>query len=267
MFYTVEPVQDGERITILRRVGDVQAVLAGYHIPPGTHRDTPAVDVLTQILSDSPSGRLHKALIETKKASKLHGYCYQLHDPGLLILGAEAPREAPLDSTRDTLIQTIENVIKEPPSNEELARARNKLLKQIELNLNSSDQVGVELSEWMAMGDWRPLFLHRQRLQNVSVEDVTRVAAAYLKPSNRTLGMFIPTPKPDRAEIPATPDLAEVIREYKGGEGVTAGEAFEATPANIDGRTTRKALPSGLKLALLPKKTRGDNVVAQLTPI
>ena len=29
-----------------------------------------------------------------------------------------------------------------------------------------------------------------------------RVAAAYLKPSNRTVGVFIPTAKPDRAEIP-----------------------------------------------------------------
>jgi zinc protease len=99
-FYTIEPVQDGERITILRRVGDVQAVLAGYHIPSGTHRDAPAIDVLTQILSDSPSGRLHKALIETKKAGKLRSHCLQLRDPGLLILGAEAPREASLDSAR-----------------------------------------------------------------------------------------------------------------------------------------------------------------------
>ena len=89
------------------------------------------------------------------------------------------------DSARDTLIQTIENLIKAPPTKEEVDRARNQLLKQIELNLNSSDQVGVELSEWMAMGDWRQLFVRRRRLQNVTVEDVTRVAAAYLKPSNR----------------------------------------------------------------------------------
>ena len=36
--------------------------------PPGSHPDFAAVDMLTQILADTPSGRLHKALVETKKA-------------------------------------------------------------------------------------------------------------------------------------------------------------------------------------------------------
>jgi zinc protease len=36
--YTEEPAQDGERLVTLRRVGDVQAALAAYHIPAGSHR-------------------------------------------------------------------------------------------------------------------------------------------------------------------------------------------------------------------------------------
>ena len=46
---------------------------------------------------------------------------------------------------------------------------------------------------------------------------MARVAKAYLKSSNRTLGEFIPTATPDRAEIPATPDAAVRFKDYKGG--------------------------------------------------
>src|SRR5690349_1585177 len=60
--YTAEPVQDGERTTTVRRVGDVQMIDIVYHVPPGTHPDFPAVEVLGSILADTPSGRLYKAL-------------------------------------------------------------------------------------------------------------------------------------------------------------------------------------------------------------
>ena len=86
-----------------------------------------------------------------------------------------------------------------------------------------------------------------------------RVAEAYFKPSNRTVGRFLPEAKPDRAAIPATPDVADLVRGYKGEAAIAAGEAFAATPANIDARTHR-GQEGGLKYALLPKQTRGNSV-------
>jgi zinc protease len=77
--------------------------------------------------------------------------------------------------------------------------------------------------------------------------------------------MFIPTAAPERADIPAVPDIAALVKDYRGSDKVAAGETFEATPANIDRRTIVRKLPGGMKLALLPKKTRGATVVAQLT--
>ncbi|HYX41569.1 MAG TPA: pitrilysin family protein, partial [Pyrinomonadaceae bacterium] len=117
---------------------------------------------------------------------------------------------------------------------------------------------------FIAAGDWRLFFLHRDRIRKITPEDVARVAANYFKPSNRTLGLFIPTPKPDRAEIPPTPDVVAMLRDYKGDATVAAGEAFDPSPANIESRTARTDV-GGLKLALLPKKTRGGSVTAQMT--
>ena len=40
-------------------------------------------------------------------------------------------------------------------------------------------------------GDWRFLFIHRDRIAKVKPDDVNRVAAKYLRQINRTVGMFI----------------------------------------------------------------------------
>jgi zinc protease len=106
--------------------------------------------------------------------------------------------------------------------------------------------------------------MHRDRLRKVSVEDVQRVAKYYFKPDNRTVGVFVPTAQPDRAEVPAVPDVAAMMKDYKGDAAVSLGEAFDPSPQNIDARTQRSALPGGLKLALMPKETRGDAVSATL---
>ena len=263
--YTVEPVQDGERMTVVRRVGDVQGVLAAYHMPDGASADIGALDVLAGVLGEQSSGRLYKALVDNKKASQVFAEPLELAEPGLMIFGAILGKTDSIDDARNAMLDTIAGVIKEPPSKEEVDRARTRLIKDVDQTLRNSEGVGLALSEYLAKGDWRLLFLERDRLKNVSPADVQRVAAAYLKPSNRTIGQFIPDAKPDRSEIPVKTDLAAVLKDYKGEVAMAAGEAFDPSPRNIESRTERYALPSGMKVSLLPKKTRGGNVNAVIS--
>ena len=114
------------------------------------------------------------------------------------------------------------------------------MLRGIELSLNNSARIGLELSEWQSMGDWRLLFLNRDRIRAVTPDDVKRVAATYLKPSNLTLGIFVPTPKPERSEIPPTPDVAALVKDYKGDTARSVGEAFDPSPNVIEQRTIRE---------------------------
>ena len=261
--YTIEPTQDGERAVTLRRVGDTQLVQAIYHVPAASHADFAAVNILAQVLGDTPSGRLHKALVETKKASSTFGFNFELREPGIAVFGAEVRQGDSLEAARDILVQTIESLGATPPTKEEVERARGQLLKDFDLNMNKADLIGLIMSEYIASGDWRLFFLERDRTRKVTAEEVKQAAARYFKPANRTLGMFIPTPKPDRSEIPATPDVAAMLKDYKGEAAIAAGEAFDPSPTNIESRTKR-AEAGGVKIALLPKKTRGGTVVAQM---
>ncbi|GIT30577.1 MAG: hypothetical protein Ct9H300mP1_26230 [Planctomycetaceae bacterium] len=83
--------------------------------------------------------------------------------------------------------------------------------------------------------------------------------------NNRTVGLFLPTKAPVRTKIPATPNLAEMIGNYKGRKTVATGEAFDVSPENIEKNTIRTTLDNGLKVAMLPKKTRGEAVQLSLT--
>ncbi|HSG09695.1 MAG TPA: pitrilysin family protein [Longimicrobiales bacterium] len=262
--YTREPTQDGERMVTLRRVGDIQVVMTSYHVPPGSSPDYAAVDVLGYVLGDSPSGRLYKALVEPKIASQAGAMAFQLREASPFLSFAQVRAEGDLDAAWRILNETVEGVLTAPVTGEEVARAKAALLKQIELSFNNSAGIALQLSEWAAMGDWRLLFLYRDALEKVTADDVNRVAQAYLKPDNRTVGLFHPTENPDRAEIPDVPDIAALVDGYVGRAAVAEGEAFDPSPANVDARTTTFTLPNGLEVALLPKETRGNAATVRL---
>jgi zinc protease len=262
--YTVDPTQDGERQVTLRRVGDIQAVCAAYHTPSGFHPDYFALMLATDILGDNPSGRLYKALIDTKKASQVYSYGFQLKEPGIVYFNAELLKTASLDSAKNILLDVVENLAKNPPTAEEVERLKTKNLTQIDLLLNSSDNVGLYMSEYISQGDWRLLFYGRDQLKKITPEDIKRVVEKYFIPSNRTLGLFIPTEKPVRAEIPDAPDMVAMLTDFKGGEVKKQGEAFDPSPANIDARTLLGNV-SNIKYGLLQKKTRGESINLQLT--
>jgi len=262
--YTVEPVQDGEREVTLRRTGDLQLVSAMYRVPSAGHPDYPALDVLVQALGAAPTGRLHRALVQKGLASQAWGYERMMHDPGYAYFGAALGKEAPIAPAREALLAALEKLADDPIRDEEVERARTSLLADLDRIQVDAGTLLRWVTEFHAMGDWRLLYLYRDRLKAVTTAEVRRVAAAYLKPANRVLGAFVPTAQPDRADIPPRPDLGAALAGYKGSATVDAGEAFDATPANIEARVQRRTLANGIKVALLPKKTRGGSVVAQL---
>ena len=263
--YTEEPAQDGERLVTLRRVGDVGAVGVVYHAPAGPHPDFAAVEVLAEVLDAQPSGRLYKALVETKKATSVTARAHAYHDPGVLEVLAEVPKGKSLDDARDTMLSVIESLGEQGVTKEEVERARQTLLKERELSDADPNRVAIELSEWAAQGDWRLYFLDRDRIERVTPEQVKEVAGRYLLRSNRTVGLFVPTDAPQRAAIPPTPDVAKLLDGYTGRDASSAGERFEAAPADIQARVRTPDPIGGIKVALLPKKTTGGTVNLQLT--
>lgn len=262
--YTEEPPQDGERIVTLRRVGTVGAVGACYHIPAASHPEYAACELLNQVLQSEPNGRLYKALVETELASSVFGIAFNWHDPGVLVALAQT-EPGKVEAARDAMINTLEKLSEKPITAEEVDRAKRQLLQRQERVLANSQQFAIELSNWAGCGDWRLFFLHRDRLEAADASDVNAAADKYLIASNRTVGVYIPTEKPERAQVPETPRLGDILKGYAGREALAAGEAFDPTPENVEARTLRGKIGEQFEYAFLPKKTRGETVNLQMS--
>lgn len=270
--YTVEPIQDGMRYVELRRVGEGQEVIMAYHAPAAAHPDAAALQVLAGVMNGSGggrggrggggggNGRLTKALVDNKKAESASLRVQQLHDPGLIEVSASLSKDQSIEEVRKIIGETLKGLVSEPPTKEEVDRVKTRLARNLEQQLTDAQQVAMGMTTPVSQGDWRLMFLQHDRIQQVTPEDLVRVAKAYIKDSNLTVGVFIPDAAPDRAAVPNAPTLSSVLRSYKSSITVSRAEEFDPTPANIEKRVVRSQLANGMKVAMLSKKMAGGTV-------
>ena len=122
-------------------------------------------------------------------------------------------------------------MIGEPPTKDEVDRVKTNLLRNLERTLADSQSIATgALNTAISQGDWRLMFLQHDRLEKVTPEDFVRVAKMYFKPSNQTVGYYIPDPNPDRTVVPATPDLEALLTDYKSTVVISRAEVFDPTP-------------------------------------
>ena len=262
--YTLDPSQDGERSVTLRRVGGAPLVYVAHHAGAGSQADFAAAELLASILGDAPAGRLHKRLVEPQLAASSFGFAWSLAEPAPMFLGLQLAPGQDVDKAGAALLATLDALRNEPITSEELERARAAWLKSWELGFTDPETIGVQISNAIARGDWRLYFLQRDQVRKLTLADVQRVADERLVRDNRTVGLYLPTDKPQRAPAPVRSDVAALVKDYKGDPAVTQAEAFDATPANLDARTQTFSLPSGMRVGLIPKGARGRVVQARM---
>jgi zinc protease len=257
--YTAEPPQDGMREVTLRRAGSEQVLDEAFHVPADAHPDSASLSLLTSLLNERPAGLLYKRLVETKLAVSASVELEAMYDPGFLMISVTLPKGGDLTAVRHELDAILQTVRSQDFSQEELERVRHDQLNGYERLLNSAPEMASNLSENVAVGDWRLLFWDRDLLKNVTVADVKRVANAYLIDSNLTVGMYVPDDKPLRAVITPAPKVDALLAGYTGQAAVAEGEHFDATPKNLEARVKR-GVAGSVKTAYLVKKTKGDRI-------
>jgi zinc protease len=262
--YTVEPPQDGMREVTLRRTGSQQVLDEAFHVPADAHPDSVSLSLLASLLNERPAGLLYKRLVETKLAVSASVELESMYDPGFLMISVTLPKDGDLAAVRRELGSIIQTIRTQDFPQEELERVRNDQFNGYERLLNSSSEVASNLSENVAIGDWRLLFWDRDQLKKVTVDDVKRVANTYLVDSNLTVGTFVPEDKPMRAVIAPAPKIDGLLAGYTGQAAVAEGEHFVATPANIESRVKR-GTAGPIKTAYLIKKTKGDRVTGVIS--
>lgn len=262
--YTVEPPQDGERSVVVRRVGGTPVTRLAYHVPPFAHPDCAALSVLGPMVSQPPSGPLYKALVESKQAAQVFAGGCGGHDPGLFNVVAVHAAGTPAAQVDERLLAAIEQLDASALTQEQFDRIKSQFTVGYAQLLKVPQQLASLLTEAVAAGDWRLIFKLVSEVNALQLSDVQRVASTYLRPNNRTLARYEPVATSGQVEVPSVADRSAGLDRLTS-SAVVEGERLDPSPSVLQARTQFSTLPqSGFKLALLPKKTRGDQVAGTI---
>ena len=261
--YTVEPAQDGERFVELKRSGDSKVVGALYHTAPYADKDYAALDALQEILTADPSGYLYKAMIDSQKAASVYAYQPLVRDASFMYFGLEVPADKDIKATETEFRKELDKVATIKYTEQDVERAKAKILKQIENIKNNTIGMAINLTEIVGAGNYKLGMLYRDNVEKLTVADVQKVADKYFKVNNRTVGVFIPTKDEVRVKNVefSNEQIASLTDNYKGKALEKDTAPFEASIKNLKANLVEGKLSNGMKYGLIKKEIKGGKVL------
>ncbi|MBW8040153.1 MAG: insulinase family protein [Planctomycetes bacterium] len=190
---TIEPPQLGERRVTVQDPAQ-PFVLIGYHKPGINHPDNAVFDAITDIVGIGRTSRLHKSLVKEKKiavaASAFQGIPGDKY-PGLFLFYAVPARGHTNQQCAEAIYQEIEKLRTELAAPEDLAKAKTRARASLIRQLDSNSGLAAQMTFYEVItGDWRNLFKQLDKIEQVTAEDVQRVAKEYFTTKNRTVGVI-----------------------------------------------------------------------------
>jgi zinc protease len=123
-----EPVQTEARMLTVERNVPVDAIYKAYHMCSRKDKEYYAVDLISDVLSQGNSSRLHKNLIKDKKLfSDIHAYVMGDFDNGLFVISGKLTQGVTMEVADEAIQQELEKIKKELVSVDELTKVKNKM--------------------------------------------------------------------------------------------------------------------------------------------
>ena len=189
-----EPPQRGERRVRLKREAELPVVMMNHHAPAVGHPDSYALDVLEMILSRGRTSRLHRELVYERRIARYAyaGYHRVSVDATTFSLGAQAMPGQDIAKVEAAIDEVIGRVRDEGVTQAELDKARNQVAASFIFAQESNRGQAMRVGFYEVAGGWRRMNEYLGGIQEVSAEDVQRVARQYLDRDRRTVGILVP---------------------------------------------------------------------------
>ncbi|MDZ7771340.1 MAG: pitrilysin family protein [Balneolaceae bacterium] len=189
--YTKEPEQLGKRQFTIREQSQ-PVLLMGYHAVAQDHPDFDDLQLLGAVISQGRTSRLYKRMVEEEQLAlgvqALNGFPGTKFETMFMTL-AIPNQGVSVDTLQSVIHEEIEKVKQGVLTQEELDRARTNIRAGLIRSLDSNMGLAQSFAAAEAQrGDWRTVFTGIDDLQEVTLEDLQRVARTYLTEDNLTVG-------------------------------------------------------------------------------
>lgn len=216
-----ESPRSAQRRTRLELQLESSLLVAGFMVPGLTHPDRAALSLLDAILVQGRASRLVRALINSGIAGNVQGMLLPLSDPSLYELEVTLQQGRTLEEAEAVLLEVINTLQRDGVTTDELERARQKYLADSWMELRDLNGRANFMGLYeLAFGDFEHGLLFLKSLEQVTVEEVQRVARQYLILENSTVLEAVP--------------LAGAEADVEGAAELEGAEEADATDSESD---------------------------------
>lgn len=191
---TIEPLQFAERRIVMQDKSQ-PVFLMGYHKVDIKHDDNLVFQVMADILGSGRTSRLFKTLVKEQKiainASSFTDFPGSKY-PNMIVFFAFPSKGQTAADCEKIINDEIERIRNQKVSEEELARAKVRARVNLIRGLESNMGLALQMAHFHVLtGNWRNLFHSIDRIDQVTAEDINRIANQYLVPKNRTVASIV----------------------------------------------------------------------------
>jgi predicted Zn-dependent peptidase len=175
------------------------------------HKDTPALDLLSDILSGR-TGRLYKGLVLGRQiANQASAFNQSRKYSGYFEVEATVKEGEDPAAVEAAVYEELDKLRQEPVPAEELQKVKNRNRANAFRRLISTSGIGFQLMAYAGLGDWRYINTSAEAIDAVTTTDLQRVAEEYLTKESRTVGVFLRKEgaAPEDPELAALPPPAQ----------------------------------------------------------
>jgi predicted Zn-dependent peptidase len=161
-----------------------------WHTVPFGHKDTYALEILSQILS-TRTGRLYKNLVlGSGVATDTYAAQGSQKWEGYFNAGGEAREGHKPEEVEQGIYDNLEKLKAEEVPAEELQKVKNNFAAAEYRRLTANYPILMQLIMNEGSGDWREINEAGPKIQAVTAADVKRVANQYFTKENRTVAIY-----------------------------------------------------------------------------
>jgi zinc protease len=195
----VEPPQRGERRVIFKKVSQVEAFFAGFHVVGLDHPNIYPLTLLAVILSVGKSSRFYQEFVRSGRVAEMEADLapppWSAQDPDLMVIRAVAAPGNSLTELEADVWAGLEIIKREGVKADELARAKKLMKSQAVQALAKNFYRGLVVGLFhLKTGDGAKANLMLKNYEAVTRDDIQRVAQTYLTEDNRTVVTLKPVP-------------------------------------------------------------------------
>jgi zinc protease len=213
---TTEPEQLGERRIVVKKYAQLPILMMGYHVPESANPDYYPLRVLEKVLFDGQSSRMYQRLVDKDQlALSVQGGIGMntSFDPALFEIVAQPKDGIAPEAVEKVIYEELEKIKAAPITTKELEKAKNILLADFYRSMKTISGKANTLGNYeVFFGDYKKMFSAADSFNQVTTEDVRRVAQKYFGEKNRTVATLIPEAEKADASKP-TADAAKVKTE------------------------------------------------------